>query len=85
MREWLSTITKAISAKPDLLFTSLWGSDSLAFYKQALRYDLYKKYGLKDFDTLNGDVSVWQWREAQEQFLRGARGWSRLCVAISAC
>jgi branched-chain amino acid transport system substrate-binding protein len=36
-------ITKAISSKPDVLFTSLWGADYLAFYKQALRYDLYKK------------------------------------------
>jgi branched-chain amino acid transport system substrate-binding protein len=36
-------ITKAIGAGADLLFTSLWGSDYLAFYKQALRYDLFKK------------------------------------------
>jgi len=36
-------ITKAIGAKPDLLFSALWGSDYLAFYKQALRYDLFKK------------------------------------------
>ena len=36
-------ITKTIGAKPDLLFSALWGSDYLAFYKQALRYDLFKQ------------------------------------------
>ncbi|MGH7432575.1 MAG: ABC transporter substrate-binding protein [Candidatus Methylomirabilales bacterium] len=36
-------ITKAISAKPDLLASSVWGGDYVAMYKQALRYDLFKK------------------------------------------
>ena len=38
-----SHITKAISAKPDLLVSSVWGGDYVAMYKQALRYDLFKK------------------------------------------
>jgi len=36
-------ITKALGAKPDLLVTSLWGGDYVAFYKQALRYGVYDK------------------------------------------
>ncbi|HSB81094.1 MAG TPA: ABC transporter substrate-binding protein, partial [Candidatus Methylomirabilis sp.] len=38
-----SHITKAISAKPDILVSSVWGGDYVAMYKQALRYDLFKK------------------------------------------
>ena len=41
--EFTAHITKTISAKPDLLFVSVWGGDYVAFYKQALRYDLFKK------------------------------------------
>jgi branched-chain amino acid transport system substrate-binding protein len=41
--EFTAHITKTIAAKPDLLFTSVWGGDYIAFYKQALRYDLFKK------------------------------------------
>ena len=41
--EFTAHITKTISAKPDLLFVSVWGGDYIAFYKQALRYDLFKK------------------------------------------
>ncbi len=36
-------ITKILSSRPDLLMTSLWGGDYVAFYKQALRYGLFKK------------------------------------------
>jgi branched-chain amino acid transport system substrate-binding protein len=36
-------ITKAISSKPDLLVTSVWGGDYVSFYKQALRYGLFDK------------------------------------------
>jgi branched-chain amino acid transport system substrate-binding protein len=36
-------ITNAVGAKPDLLVTSLWGGDYVAFYKQALRYGVYDK------------------------------------------
>lgn len=41
--EFTAHITKAIAAKPDLLFTSLWGGDYVAFYKQSLRYDVFNK------------------------------------------
>jgi branched-chain amino acid transport system substrate-binding protein len=41
--EFTAHITKTIAAKPDLLFTSIWGGDYIALYKQALRYDLFKK------------------------------------------
>ena len=39
-------ITKAISAKPDLLVSSVWGGDWIQLYKQGLRYDLFKKMKL---------------------------------------
>jgi branched-chain amino acid transport system substrate-binding protein len=41
--EFTAHITKTISAKPDLLFCSVWGGDYVALYKQALKYDLFKK------------------------------------------
>jgi len=41
--DFTSHITKAISARPDILVSSVWGGDYVAFYKQALRYDLFKK------------------------------------------
>ncbi len=41
--EFTAHITKTIAAKPDLLACSLWGGDYVAFYKQALRYDMFKK------------------------------------------
>ena len=36
-------ITKALSAKPDLIVTSCWGPDYQAFYTQGLRYGLFDK------------------------------------------
>ena len=41
--DFTSHITKILSADPDLLFTSVWGGDYVAFYKQALRYGLFDK------------------------------------------
>jgi branched-chain amino acid transport system substrate-binding protein len=41
--DFTAHITKAISAKPDILVTSVWGGDYIAFYKQALGYGLFKK------------------------------------------
>ena len=42
-RDFTSHITKVVAAKPDLLYTSLWGGDYLSFYKQALRFGLFDK------------------------------------------
>lgn len=36
-------IKKIISAQPDLLVSSVWGGDYVAFYKQALGYGLFNK------------------------------------------
>ncbi|MGH7049360.1 MAG: ABC transporter substrate-binding protein [Acetobacteraceae bacterium] len=36
-------IPKILASKPDILFSSIWGGDYVAFYKQALRYGLYDK------------------------------------------
>src|SRR5262249_36245 len=41
--DFTSHITKAIASKPDLLVSSVWGGDYVAMYKQALRYDIFKK------------------------------------------
>src|SRR5258708_5746824 len=36
-------ITKAVSSKPDLVVSSVWGGDYVAMYKQALRYGMFDK------------------------------------------
>jgi branched-chain amino acid transport system substrate-binding protein len=41
--DFSSHITKAIAAKPDLLYSSVWGGDYVAMYKQALQYGLFDK------------------------------------------
>jgi branched-chain amino acid transport system substrate-binding protein len=41
--DFSSHITKAISAKPDILVSSVWGGDYVAMYKQALGYGLFDK------------------------------------------
>lgn len=41
--DFTSHITNAIAKKPDLLVSSVWGGDYIAMYKQALRYDMFKK------------------------------------------
>jgi len=41
--DFSSHITKTISAKPDLLVSSVWGGDYVALYKQALQYGLFDK------------------------------------------
>jgi len=41
--DFSSHITKAIAAKPDLLYCSVWGGDYVALYKQALQYGLFDK------------------------------------------
>jgi branched-chain amino acid transport system substrate-binding protein len=41
--DFVAHITKTMSAAPDLLFTSVWGGDYVAMYKQALRYGLFEK------------------------------------------
>src|SRR5437762_1355761 len=41
--DFSSHITKAISAKPDLVVSSVWGGDYVAMYKQALRYGMFQK------------------------------------------
>ena len=41
--DFTAHITKVLSSEPDLLFTSVWGGDYVAFYKQALRYGLFDK------------------------------------------
>jgi branched-chain amino acid transport system substrate-binding protein len=41
--DFTSHITKALSAKPDLLFSSVWGGDYVALYKQALQHGLFDR------------------------------------------
>src|ERR1700693_5484135 len=41
--DFTAHITKIISSQPDLLVSSVWGGDYVAFYKQALRYGLFDK------------------------------------------
>jgi branched-chain amino acid transport system substrate-binding protein len=39
--DFTSHITKTMSSNPDLIFSSVWGGDYVALYKQALRYGMY--------------------------------------------
>src|SRR5712692_6870018 len=41
--DYTSHITKILSSQPDLLYTSVWGGDYVAWYKQAIRYGLFEK------------------------------------------
>jgi branched-chain amino acid transport system substrate-binding protein len=41
--DFSSHITKALSSKPDLVISSVWGGDYVAMYKQALRYGMFDK------------------------------------------
>jgi branched-chain amino acid transport system substrate-binding protein len=41
--DFSSHITKAISSKPDVVVSSVWGGDYVALYKQALRYGMFDK------------------------------------------
>ena len=41
--DYAAHITKAIAANPDLLVTSLWGGDYVAFYKQGLRFGMFDR------------------------------------------
>src|ERR1700737_1384365 len=41
--DFTAHITKIMSSNPDLLISSVWGGDYVAFYKQALRYGLFDK------------------------------------------
>src|SRR5215475_12358194 len=42
--DFTAHITKIISSEPDLLYSSVWGGDYVAFYKQALRYGLFDNW-----------------------------------------
>ena len=50
--DFTSHITKAISAKPDLLVSSVWGGDYVAMYKQALRLRLVRQDEVRQHDRL---------------------------------
>lgn len=39
--DFTAHITKAMSANPDLIVSSVWGGDYVAMYKQALRYGMF--------------------------------------------
>ncbi len=55
--DYTSYITAIIAAKPDAVYSNLFGSDLIAFTKQAKGYDFFKKFpfaALYDVDTLQG-------------------------------
>ncbi len=55
--DFTSYITAIIAAKPDAVYGNLFGSDLIAFTKQAKGYDFFKKFpfaALYDVDTLQG-------------------------------
>ena len=44
--DFAAHITKTMSAQPDLLFSSVWGGDYVAMYKQAIGYGMFDKMKL---------------------------------------
>ncbi len=55
--DFTSYITAIIAAKPDAVYSNLFGSDLIAFTKQAKGYDFFNKFpfaALYDVDTLQG-------------------------------
>ena len=55
--DYTSYITSIIAANPDAVYSNLYGSDLIAFTKQAKGYDFFKKVpfaALYDVDTLQG-------------------------------
>ena len=55
--DFTSYITAILAAKPDAVYGNLFGSDLIAFTKQAKGYDFFKKFpfaALYDVDTLQG-------------------------------
>jgi branched-chain amino acid transport system substrate-binding protein len=55
--DFTSYITAIIAAKPDAVYSNLFGSDLIAFTKQAKGYDFFSKFpfaALYDVDTLQG-------------------------------
>ena len=55
--DFTSYITAIIAAKPDAVYGNLFGSDLIAFTKQAKGYDFFSKFpfaALYDVDTLQG-------------------------------
>src|SRR5512143_3017293 len=44
-------ITAILNAKPDVLVTSFWGGDTVAFIKQALPYKLFDKMKMFNYDA----------------------------------
>lgn len=44
--DFAAHISKSMSAKPDMLFSSVWGGDYVAMYKQAIGYGMFDKMKL---------------------------------------
>ncbi len=55
-RDFSSHITTMLSAKPDAVFSSLWGGDLIAFIKQAKAYGFFDK--TKFISTGAGDLDI---------------------------
>lgn len=55
-RDFSSHITTMLSAKPDAVFSSLWGGDLIAFIKQAKAYGFFDK--TQFISTGGGDLDI---------------------------
>lgn len=55
-RDFSSHITTILNAKPDAVFSSLWGGDVIAFIKQANTYGFFEK--LQFISTGSGDLDI---------------------------
>lgn len=79
--DYTASINKLLAAKPDYIFSSLFGSDLLTFAKQASALGFFQQIGnrfmaLYDFNTLkamgnSAPVGTEGWQRAPANYLRG--------------
>ncbi len=79
--DYTASINKLLAAKPDYVFSSLFGADLLTFSKQAASVDFFKEidhkfmalYDLNTLKAMGGDAPVGTegWQRAPANYLRG--------------
>lgn len=54
--DYASHIVKLLDAKPDAVYCSLWGGDSINFIKQAVQYNFFQKVGFATEAGLSTEI-----------------------------
>ena len=70
-KDYTTYITAIIAKKPDLLWSALWGGDSIGFVKQAKPYGLFEKMKFSGSSELGGMIAL------GKEGVEGTYGWDR--------